>query len=294
MPCSAMRSGPRASGRRSARHARARAGSIRPSCRSSTASGTCCERSSRPRTSATPSCSSRRTSRRRRARRCRSTAAWRTRSRADGVATTSVELGDRLAAYVARRLGVERVAVESLRRLAGGASRELWSFDVVQADGGRERLVLRRDPPGQHLQSSRRDEFALLRAAAEGGLPVPRVRWCEDAPDVLGSAFFVMDFVEGETLARRLLRDAEYAPARAGLPAQLADALARIHLIDPGLTDLAFLPRPTPEETPAAAELGRYEQIYRAIAPDPHPALELALRWLAPRLPAPRALTVVH
>ncbi|HLY38532.1 MAG TPA: phosphotransferase family protein [Candidatus Binatia bacterium] len=211
-----------------------------------------------------------------------------------GRPATSVELGERLATYVAHRLGVERVAVEGLRRLAGGASRELWSFEVVRAEGDRERLVLRRDPPGQYLQSSRRDEFALLRAAAASGLPVPRVRWCEDDPAVLGSAFFVMDFVAGETLARRLLRDAEYASARAALPAQLADALARIHRIDPGLPDLAFLPRPAPDETPAAAELARYEQIYRAIAPDPHPALELAFRWLASRGPAPRALTVVH
>jgi aminoglycoside phosphotransferase (APT) family kinase protein len=164
----------------------------------------------------------------------------------------------------------------------------------VLPGGTVERLVLRRDPPGHHVQSSRRDEFALLRAAHAAALPVPRVRWCEHDGALLGSPFFVMDFVEGETLARRLLRDAEYAPARAALPAQLAAALVRVHAIDPGLADLAFLPRPPSDTTPAAAELARYEQIYRAITPDPHPALELAFRWLAPRPPAPRRLTIVH
>jgi len=144
------------------------------------------------------------------------------------------------------------------------------------------------------VQSSRRDEFALLAAALEAGLPVPRVRWCEDDPTVLGSPFFIMDFVEGETLARRLLRDAEYAPARAALPAELADALARIHAIDVRRPELAFLPRPAGDETPAAAELARYEQIYRTITPDPHPALELAFRWLAPRRPLAARITVVH
>jgi aminoglycoside phosphotransferase (APT) family kinase protein len=195
---------------------------------------------------------------------------------------------------VARQVGVERVAVERLRRLAGGASREIWAFDAVLPGGVVERLVLRRDPPGHRVQSSRREEFALLRAAHAAGLPVPRVRWCEDDGAVLGSPFFVMDFVEGETLARRLLRDPEYAPARAALPAQLAAALARIHTIDPRLPDLAFLPRPEPCTTPAAAELARYEQIYRAITPDPHPALELAFRWLAPHPPVPPAASVVH
>ena len=154
--------------------------------------------------------------------------------------------------------------------------------------------MLRRDPPGHHVQSSRRDEFALLAAAGAAGLPVPRVRWCEEDVAVLGAPFLVMDFVEGETLARRLLRDAEYVAARAALPQQLAAALAGIHALDPALPALAFLARPPAGETPAAAELARYEQIFRAITPDPHPALELALRWLAPHPPAPAALTVVH
>src|SRR5262245_9253952 len=184
------------------------------------------------------------------------------------------------------------VVIDALRRLAGGASREIWAFDVVRTDGRRDRLVLRRDPPGHHVQSSRQDEFALLRAAHAAGLPVPRVLWCEQDGTVLGAPFFVMQFVEGETIARRLLRDAEYAPARAALPAQLAGALARIHALD--LAPLGFLSRPPAGETPAAAELARSEQIYRAIAPDPHPALELAFRWLGPRAPAPPALGVVH
>jgi aminoglycoside phosphotransferase (APT) family kinase protein len=170
----------------------------------------------------------------------------------------------------------------------------MWAFDVVLADGARERLVLRRDPPGHHVQSSRREEFALLRAAGAAGLPVPRVRWCEEDPSILDAPFFVMDFVQGETLARRLLRDAEYAPARAALPGQLATALARIHALEPVTPDLAFLPRPPAGATPAGAELARYEEIYRAISPDPHPALELAFRWLVARPPAPRKVTIVH
>lgn len=154
--------------------------------------------------------------------------------------------------------------------------------------------MLRRDPPGQWVEGSRREEFLLLRAAAAAGVAVPRVRWLEEDPAALGGPFFVMDLVEGETLARRLLRDEGYAGARAALPGQLAAALARIHTMDAASPDLAFLARPAPGERPSAAELARFEQIYRALAPDPHPVLELAFRWLAPRAPAPAAITVVH
>jgi aminoglycoside phosphotransferase (APT) family kinase protein len=169
----------------------------------------------------------------------------------------------------------------------------MWAFEVV-ADDVRERLVLRRDPAGHHVQSSRREEFALLRMAAAAGVPVPRVRWCEEDPGILDAPFFVMDFVEGETLARRLLRDAEYAGARVALPGQLAAALAGIHALCATSPELAFLPRPAEGESPAAAELARYEQIYRAITPDPHPALEIAFRWLGRTPPAPRAIGMVH
>jgi aminoglycoside phosphotransferase (APT) family kinase protein len=186
------------------------------------------------------------------------------------------------------------LGIEGLVRLPGGASRESWAFDVVRTSGPNERLVLRRDPPGHQIQSSRGEEFRLLRAAAAAGVVVPRVRWCEESAESLGSPFFLMDFVPGETLARRLLRDADYVRARRALPDQLADALARIHAMDPDAPELAFLPRPPAGKTPAAAEIERYEEIFRAISPDPHPALELGFRWLATRLPATRALTVVH
>ena len=201
------------------------------------------------------------------------------------------DLAQHLAAYLARETG-DGAMVEHLERLPGGASRESWAFDLVRPGEAPQRLVLRRDPRGQPVHSSRRDEFRLLRAAADAGVPVPRVRWCEDDPAVLGAPFFVMDFVAGETLARRLLRDATYGPARAALPGQLATVLARIHAIDP--SGLPFLARPAADESPAAAELGRYEQIYRAVTPDPHPALELAFRWLAGRSATPPRCTVVH
>jgi aminoglycoside phosphotransferase (APT) family kinase protein len=184
--------------------------------------------------------------------------------------------------------------VSALRPLAGGASRESWAFDLVGADGRIRHLVLRRDPAGRSLQGSRREEFLILRAAAAAGVPVPAVHFCEEDAAILGSPFFVMDFVAGETLARRLLRDAEYEAARAALPEQLAQALVRVHAMDVRDPALAFLAAPPSGTTPAAAELARWEDIYRTATPDSHPAIELALRWLGPRAPAPSACRLVH
>ncbi len=175
--------------------------------------------------------------------------------------------------------------IEGIERMAGGASRETW---VLTAGG--ERVVLRRDPPGHLVESSRRAEGTLLEAAAAAGVPVPRVRWLEEDPAVLGGAFLVMDFVPGETIGPRILRDPALADARAALPEQIAAAAARIHAMPPAVLG----PATAADAAPAVAELVRYEGIYRQITPDPHPALELGLRWLAARAPARVRRTVVH
>lgn len=204
---------------------------------------------------------------------------------------------ERLAAFISRQEGVSNVAVSGLRQLPGGASRETWSIDVeCDRDGVRTTLplVLRRDPSASGVESLRRDEFALLRAAANAGVPVPKVHWIADDTETLGAPFFIMERVEGETIARRLLREEEFAAARQVLPEQLGRILARIHSIDPQKERLDFLTSPGEGNSPAASELDRYHQIYRAIAPDPHPAIELAFRWLRRRIPSTSALAVVH
>lgn len=206
--------------------------------------------------------------------------------------STTSELGARLAPHLRERLGPEAELV-GLARLPGGASRETWRLDV-RAGGRTETLVLRRDPPGHVIESSRAGEFALLEAAAAAGVPVARLRWVEADPAVLGSPFFVMDFVAGETIGRRILRDERFAAARAALPEQLAAALARVHAIDADVPALAFLARAAGASSPAEAELGRYDQILRDLAPDPHPVLDLAVRWLGARVPPARERTVVH
>lgn len=206
----------------------------------------------------------------------------------------AAELAERLARYLERTEGVA-VAVTDLRRLAGGASRETWAFTAMFPDEpAPRRLVLRLDPGPTSVDSDRGHEFRVLQAAHACGVPVPAVHWLGEDPEALGARFFIMDHVAGETLARRLLRDAEYARARATMAADLGRILARIHAIDVDAHGLEFLAAPAPGQSPAAAELARYEQLYRGLAPEPHPAIELALRWLAARAPAAARLTLVH
>ncbi|MDQ1381899.1 MAG: hypothetical protein QOJ71_2618 [Actinomycetota bacterium] len=171
-------------------------------------------------------------------------------------------------------------SVVDLRRLSGGASRETWSFDLVDANGARRGFVLRRDP-GEHVgDSDRSTEYQLIRAAAAAGVAVPRVLALLRPEDGLGRGF-VMDRIEGETIPRRILRDDAYAEARPRLAAQCGEIAARIHAIAP--SSLPALPG-----LDAAAQIDQYRTLIDTFG-EPHPAFELGLRWLAERVPPPPA-----
>jgi aminoglycoside phosphotransferase (APT) family kinase protein len=205
------------------------------------------------------------------------------------------EMVQRLTAFIRGEGGFDSVAIENFRKMPGGASREIWSFDCTMERGGqttRRAMVLRRDPGAHNISTNRRHEFMVIRAAFAEGIPVPEVFWCSEDPAVLGSAFFIMERIEGETLARRLLRDDTYARAREVMPAQLAEILAKIHRIDPVKHQLDFLTEPG--DNAALTEVKRYEENFRRLALEPHPAFELAFRWLLERVPKTPRKSLVH
>ncbi len=193
------------------------------------------------------------------------------------------EIAARVAAFIARQSDAKGVRIEDLRRLTGGASRETWALDAV-LDRGHDAtetlpLIWQRDVRGAAKSLSRQLEYQLMQAAFSVGIAAPEPLFFGDESLGEGESFFVRR-VEGETLPKRLLRDGEYANARSVLTPQLGALAARIHAIDPAAHNLAGLPAPTTGMSPAAYEVERYEQVFRAIALEPHPVFELAFRWL--------------
>ena len=188
-----------------------------------------------------------------------------------------------IAAFIARETGAKDVRIDGLRRLTGGASRETWALDATldRGDGTLETLPLiwQRDVRGAPKPLSRLLEYRLMQAAFSEGIAAPEPLFFGDETLGTGESFFVRR-IDGETLPKRLLREEAYAPARAALTPQLGALAARIHRIIPAAHDLTELPAPTAGMSPAAYELERYEQVFRAIALEPHPAFELAFRWL--------------
>jgi aminoglycoside phosphotransferase (APT) family kinase protein len=203
------------------------------------------------------------------------------------------ELREKLADFLARSHEATSVRVDNLRLLTGGASRQTWSFDATIEDEAGARtlpLVLRADPRATPGLMTRELEYRLLEAAARAAVPVPKVHLMGDGS--LGLPFFLMERVEGETIPRRILRDDAYASARDTMAQQLGAILASVHRIP--LDGLEALPAPPPGRSPAEHEVERFEATYRALTPEPHPAFELAFRWLRAYAPRSERRTLVH
>ncbi len=206
---------------------------------------------------------------------------------------------ERLLAEGAAAFFGQDAVVEGLAPLGGGASRELWGFDVV-FDGGaaRRACVLRRDPAGDPNPGERRLEHAVLRATYDAGVPVPEPLWFVE-PDADGQgAGLVMARLEGEAIARRILRDERFAVARERLVGQVAAAAAAMHRIDPAA--IAELQSRTtglhgegPAEPGPLALIGALEAKLDELG-EPQPALELGLRRLRLTAPAPVEPRLVH
>ena len=172
-----------------------------------------------------------------------------------------------------------------LSPIPGGASRETWLVE-----GESDHWVLRRDPKGSVSLVPMADEFALLELALNAGTPIPQPISFEPEGGRFGSPGMLMSFVGGTSVAPRVLRKPEYARARERLTAQLANALARIHSIEPSAAE-QVLPASPPD--PALAQIVEWERQLDDIG-EPLPAVELGLRWLRAHAPSPAEPRLVH
>ena len=92
-------------------------------------------------------------------------------------------VSERLREFLSRRIDGEFL-IENIGRLAGGASKEQFVFDldwVRNGHRGRDRMVLRMDPPGSMVETPRLREFEVLKML-DGVVPVPRVFWATEDP----------------------------------------------------------------------------------------------------------------
>jgi aminoglycoside phosphotransferase (APT) family kinase protein len=192
----------------------------------------------------------------------------------------------RLEAYL--RAHVEGFAGPvTLRQFKGGQSNPTYLVETRARS-----YVLRRKPPGKLLPSAHAvdREHRVISALHAQGFPVAEpVLYCADDA-VIGTAFFVMSFVEG-----RVFWEAEMPASNPAERAQVYDAmnatLARLHSFDPATIGLADYGR---GENYVARQIERWSKQYRASETEKVEDMERLIAWLPAHLPPPQPPRLVH
>ncbi len=190
-------------------------------------------------------------------------------------------------ALVAHVKGV--TGITKLNRLSGGASQETFAFDANTSHGPMP-LILRRAPGGSRDGGSGQatglaTEARAITAARACGVKAPEVVYVLTPEDGVGDGY-VMERVEGETLARKILRDKEFDAVRPKLAYQCGQAMAQIHQADAAqVPELRLVTGPI--------QLKEYYDRYRSYDV-PKPVFEMAFAWLKDRIVEPKRTVLVH
>ena len=212
------------------------------------------------------------------------------------VPETHAEIEEKLRAVTARHLG-DGISIDNTDIAIGGGSNRTWSFDAVLASGERLPLILRQETYAgpYNIFESPSVQYRIMAAAYDAGVPVPKTYYLLENQDGLGAGF-VMERIEGETIPRKILRDAAYKDALPKMAAQCGETIGTLQSMD--LNDVLFLGPDLDGPGGERREAARVElEMQRRRLDDyeePHPAFELGLRWLEQNLPKTGRTVVVH
>ena len=196
------------------------------------------------------------------------------------------------------------IAVHRVSKLAGGASREAFVFEVDwgDADGAHhERCVMLRQPVSSVLESDESDEritgsrrlphveFNMIRLMERQGIPVPHMLWVEPTGAYLERPFSIARWIDGEADLTKLGGE----PHLPTILDHYVDILGRVHNLDLADAGVDFLGAPT-VETAASEQVELFASGYERQRLEDFPAIAYMIRWLRKNCPVAGRVSVIH
>jgi aminoglycoside phosphotransferase (APT) family kinase protein len=175
----------------------------------------------------------------------------------------------------------------SVKQFKGGQSNPTYLLETPA-----RRYVLRRKPPGKLLPSAHAvdREYRVIRALHAQGFPVAEpLVYCADE-SIAGTAFYVMDFIDGRVFWEPQMPGSN-APERTAVYDSMNATLARLHGFDPATIGLGDFGK---GENYVARQVERWSKQYRASETEKIEAMEQLIEWLPQHIPATAAVRLVH
>ena len=186
------------------------------------------------------------------------------------------------------RANVEGYSGElAVEQFKGGQSNPTFLLSA-----GNRKYVMRRKPPGKLLPSAHAvdREYRVISALAKTDVPVARsYALCQDDA-VIGTAFYVMDYVDGRILWDPALPGMQPAE-RTAIFDEMNRVIAALHNVDYASVGLADYGKPG---SYFARQIDRWSKQYRASETEKIEAMDNLMAWLPANIPAGDETSIVH
>ena len=177
--------------------------------------------------------------------------------------------------------------IKAIEQFKGGQSNPTYKIITESKN-----LVLRRKPPGKLLPSAHAvdREYKVITALYKTEVPVPKTYGlCED-DDVAGTAFFVMDFLDGDLFWDPMIPSMTNRD-RTEIYKNKNKTLAKLHSVDYKKIGLEDYGKPG---NYVARQVSRWSKQYRASETDNIEAMNNLIDWLPKNIPDDDETTIVH
>lgn len=166
------------------------------------------------------------------------------------------------------------------------------SNPTFRLSAGADRYVMRRKPAGKLLPSAHAvdREYRVITALASSPVPVPRTFGLCTDDAVIGSAFYVMEFVDGRVLWDGALPGMSN-DERAAIYWEMNRVIAELHKVDPTALGLGDYGKPG---NYFARQIARWTKQYQASATETIEAMDRLIEWLPGNIPPGDETTIVH
>ena len=202
----------------------------------------------------------------------------------DGVHTLDVE---KLSDYLTEQLD-EFSGIKKSKKFNTGQSNTTYLLETAE-----KKYVLRKKPPGELLPSAHAvdREYKIISALEETKVPVPKTVFLCNDESIIGTIFYVMEFVDGRIFWDPTLPEID-DNKRMKVYEETVSVMAELHKIDVEKAGLLDFGKPG---NYFERQVGRWIKQYRSAETETYPEVETLIAWLEKTMPEDDGLiSIVH
>jgi aminoglycoside phosphotransferase (APT) family kinase protein len=191
-----------------------------------------------------------------------------------------------LEAYLERHLENYTLGAE-IQQFEGGQSNPTFLLTTAE-----ESYVVRKKPPGELLPSAHQveREHRMYQALRGTDVPVPKTHLLCHDDSIIGTPFYVMEYVQGRVFSDPCLPEADPA-ARHAIYLEMIRVLAALHSVDFEARELSDFGKPG---NYFVRQIGRWTKQYLAAKTDDLTSMDRLIEWLPQHVPDDETTTIVH